>query len=204
MRGFSRFAQALLGLLLAFTSVGASSAQTPPPGIIKPGDAATTGFSGVTYPPRVRPGENPLEQTFIDLNGATLRIVDLQNMGGTAYGQLVAAPKPFIANAAQLGQVFGVALDNQVPPNVYVAASSAYGLPAVATGSDGLLVHVRTGGPGVQFMPGLWGPPPLNGGPGSIWKIDATTGAISLFANVVSANRANSGAALGGRGEGAP
>lgn len=195
---FSRFAQALLGALLVGMSVVTSSAQTPSSGIIKPGDAAVTGFSGVTYPPRVRRSENPLEQTFIDLNGATLRIVDLQNMGAAAYGQLVAAPKPFIANAAQLGQVFGVALDNQVPPNIYVAASSAYGLPVVTTGSDGLLVHVRTGGPGAEFMPGLWGPTALGGGPGSIWKIDATTAAVSLFANVVPGNRANSGAALGG------
>ena len=31
-------------------------------------------------------------------------------------------------------------------------------------------------------MPGLWGP---QGGPGSIWKIDGTTGEVSLLANVV-------------------
>lgn len=198
IRNLTRFAHALLGMLLACASVATGSAQTPSSGIIKPGDAAATGFSGVTYPPKVRPGEDPLAQTFIDFNGATLRIFDLQNMGGMAHGQLVSVPKPFIANAAQLGQVFGVALDNQVPPNIYVAASSAYGLPVVRMDSNGLLVHVRTGGPGAQFMPGLWGPPAAGGGPGSIWKIDAATGAISLFANVVPGNRANSGAALGG------
>ena len=46
-------------------------------------------------------------------------------------------------------------------------------------------------------MPGLWGAAP-EGGPGSIWKIDGRTGAISLFANVTLDGRKNSGAGLGG------
>ena len=43
-----------------------------------------------------------------------------------------AAPKPFTVTAAQVGQVFAVVLDNSTPPNIYIAASSAYGLPIVA------------------------------------------------------------------------
>ena len=109
--------------------------------------------------------------------------------------QLVGAPKPFTFSAAQIGQVFGVALDDNEPPNIYVAATSAYGLPIVAPGSDGKPQHIQAGAANAAFMPGLWGP---QGGPGSIWKVDGTTGKVSLFANVTSNGRANSGAALGG------
>ena len=81
------------------------------------------------------------------------------------------------------------------PPNIYVAASSAYGLPIVAPGADGQPEHIQIGAPKAAFMPGLWGP---QGGPGSIWKIDGVTGSVSLFANVALNGRTNSGAALGG------
>ena len=37
-----------------------------------------------------------------------------------------------------------------------------------------------------------------DGGPGSIWKIDGATARVSLFADVTTNGRANSGAALGG------
>lgn len=133
--------------------------------------------------------------TFIDLKGPSLRIVDLRHLGGPAAAQLVGAPKPFTFFASQIGQVFGVALDNASPPNVYVAATSAYGLPIVAPSPSGGIRHIRTGAANAAFMAGLWGP---QGGPGSIWKIDGATARVSLFANVLSDNRPNSGAALGG------
>ena len=159
------------------------------------GNAAVTGFSGRCRRHKSRPAIDPDQKTFIDLNGPSLRIVDLQHMGGSAHAQLVDAPKPFTFSAAQLGQVFGVALDDNSPPNIYVAATSAYGLPIVAPGPDGRPQHVRAGAPNASFMPGLWGP---QGGPGSIWKIDGMTGKVSLFATVATSGRANSGAALGG------
>ena len=46
--------------------------------------------------------------------------------------------------------------------------------------------------------PGLWGAAAPEGGPGSIWKIDGASGAVSLFANVGYEGRKNSGPALGG------
>ena len=116
-------------------------------------------------------------------------------MGGPPVAQLVGAPKPFTFSAAAIGQVFGVALDDNEPPNVYVAATSAYGLPIVAPGPDGQPSHIKVGAPGATFMRGLWGP---QGGPGSIWKIDGATARVSLFANVTTNGRPNSGAALGG------
>ena len=69
------------------------------------------------------------------------------------------------------------------------------GLPIVAPDANGRIVHVKTGAPNAAFMTGLWGP---HGGPGTIWKIDGATARASLFANVMTANRPNSGAALGG------
>lgn len=40
--------------------------------------------------------------------------------------------------------------------------------------------------------------PDQGGGPGSIWRIDGTTGEVRLFANVMLDGAANSGPALGG------
>jgi hypothetical protein len=182
---------AVLGCLLSADL----NAQQPPVAVVAPGNAAVTGFSGALPPAQIAPGDDPDRLTFIDLNGPSLRIVDLQHMGGPPAAQVVGAPKPFTFSAAAIGQVFGVALDDSEPGNVYVAASSAYGLPIVAPGPDGQPSHIRAGAPGATFMRGLWGP---NGGPGSIWKIDGATARVSLFANVTTNGRANSGAALGG------
>jgi hypothetical protein len=180
-------------LIAVHLLAGVASAQ-PSPGIYKPGDAAVTGFSGAVRPFEIEPGQDPDLRTFIDPDGPSLRIVDLRRMGGPPEAQLVGAPKPFTVNARWIGQVFGVALDDRAPANVYVAATSAYGLSIVAAGPDGQPQRVRLGGNGVRFMPAQWG---QDGGPGSIWKIDGVTGAVGLFANVATGGRPNSGAALG-------
>ncbi|WP_291870011.1 hypothetical protein [Bradyrhizobium sp.] len=188
--------------VVAFSGIvgdaGSAIAQNVPAGLLAPGNAAVTGFSGAIPPAQIPPGVDPRETTFIDLDGPSARIVGLQNMAGPPNGQLVPAPKPFTVTAAQVGQVFAVVLDNSTPPNVYVAASSAYGLPIVAPGAGGQPRHVRTGAPNASFMPGLWGGAAPNGGPGSIWKIDGVTGSVSLFANVTLGGASNSGPALGG------
>jgi hypothetical protein len=184
----------VLAVALALPAV----AQEAAPGVLTAGDAATTGFAGVQRPTQIAPGINPAEETFIDLGGPSLRVFDLQHMGGPPVAQFVAAPKPYTATARQIGQVFAVTHDDASPPNIYVAASSAYGLPIVALGPDGQLRHVRFGAPNAEFMPGLWGNAPPHGGPGSIWKIDGATGGVSLFANVVLDGRPNSGPGLGG------
>ena len=180
--------------LLAFLQ-GELKAQQSPITVIAPGEAAVTGFAGAPPPAQIAPGDDPAALTFIDMRGASLRIVDLRQMGGPAAAQLVGAPKPFTVPASEIGQVFGVTLDDAAPPNIYVAASSSYGLPIVAPGPQGRVLHVRRGTPNAAFMAGLWG---LRGGPGSIWKIDGASARVSLFANVATGNRPNSGAALGG------
>lgn len=163
-----------------------------------PGNAAVTGFSGAVPPIEIAPGVDPAELTFIDENGFALRIIDLRHMSGPPAAQLVGAPKPHTWLAKDIGQVFGVAVDDATAPNIYVTASSVYGLPIVAPGPDGQPRHVAIGAEKAAFMPGLWGTASQDGGPGSIWKIDGTTGKVSLLANVMLDGRANSGAALGG------
>jgi hypothetical protein len=172
------------------------AAAQQPSGIYMPGNAAVTGFSGDLPPIQIAPGVDPNQLTFIDPNGPALRVIDLQHMGGPPGAQLIGAPKPFTVSASLIGQVFGVAIDDSSPPNIYAAATSIYGLPIVApAGTNGQLVHVASGAPSASFMSGLWG---QQGGPGSIWKIDGASGQVSRFANVTTNGRANSGAALGG------
>ncbi|MFZ0425846.1 MAG: hypothetical protein WAL80_23455 [Xanthobacteraceae bacterium] len=187
-------ARGVAAIAIAFgVSLGGSALAQQ--AILAPGNAAVTGFSGASPPAQIAPGIDPGELTFIDGGGPSLRIVDLQLMGGPPAAQLVGAPKPYTWLANQIGQVFGVVADDATPPNIYLAATSAYGLPIVAPGPDGQPMHIKVGAPNATFMPGLWGP---GGGPGSIWKIDGTTGQVTLFANVVLGSRTNSGAALGG------
>ncbi|MEC9477493.1 MAG: hypothetical protein VX764_10685 [Planctomycetota bacterium] len=70
-------------------------------------------------------------------------------------------PNAWTAN--NLGQVFGVTLDDAVPPSIYVSATAMPGIY-----------------PGCQTT--LWGPQ----GPGGIYKLDGVTGQISGFASLAS------------------
>ena len=188
-------AGALIGL--AAPDTGAARAQGgPAPAILIDGNAVVTGFSG-TQPPLPFPPAMA-DQAGIDLNGPAARIMDLQAPGAPPQAQLLTAPKPFTVLAGQVGQVFAVALDGATPPNIYLAATSSYGLPIVAPGPGGALMRAKQGGPNASFMPGLFGPAAAGGGPGSIWRIDGVTGAVSLFANVSLDGVENSGPALGG------
>ena len=88
------------------------------------------------------------------------------------------------------------ALDNAPQPNVYVAATSAFGLAIGIADAAGQEKRLRKGEPGAQWLSGQFGPPAFGGGPGSIWKIDGVTGAVTLFANIETA--AYGAASLGG------
>jgi hypothetical protein len=188
-------------LISITTGLGYAAAQTATaPGILVDGNAVVTGFSGARPPAQIRPGVDPAALTFIDLNGPVLRVIDLHAPVGAPQAQVVFAPKPFTITAGQIGQVFAVALDNATPPNVYAAATSAYGLPIVVpdADNDGLPDRQEEGAANASFMPGLFGPAALGGGPGSIWRIDGATGAVRVFANVMLDGVANGGPALGG------
>jgi len=172
-------------------------AQSSDRAVLSEGEAFVTGFSGAAAKPA------PVGQAavaYIDLAGPSARVIDLRNVGGAPRAQVLAAAKPFTVTAAQVGQVFAVALDRARPPNIYLAASSAYGLPIVATATDAGATPERLakGAAGAAFMPGLFGPAAMQGGPGSIWRVDGGSGMASLFANVRLEGVANPGAALGG------
>ena len=100
--------------------------------------------------------------------------ISLGQLGEPPQGQFITVAKPFSVSAGQIGQVFSLALDDATPPNIYAAASSAYGLPIVVpdANGDGVPDRSRRGAPNAAFMPGLFGPVLADGGPGSIWKID--------------------------------
>src|SRR5689334_162053 len=84
--------------------------------IMTPGNAAVTGFSGVI-------SQN--SGVSIDIDGPSVRVIKLPASG--PFG-LIAATKTFTVTAGSVGQVFGIALDNQPQPDIFVAATSAYGL----------------------------------------------------------------------------
>ncbi|PLX38716.1 MAG: hypothetical protein C0606_06540 [Hyphomicrobiales bacterium] len=116
---------------------------------------------------------------------------------------MVHTPPPFEVKAGVIGQVFGLAyddgrgLDGSAPvgtsPNLYATATSFFGIQIVApdADADGRPERLRNGQPGATFMEAQFGA--ADAGPGAIWKIDGTTGSVSLFARVPS----NSGPAFG-------
>jgi len=161
------------------------------------GDAVVTGFSGIRAPRSPLPaGKSAADLTVIDADGPAARIVTLSHPGAVWDGRLLAAPKPFSVAARDVGQVFGVALDDQDPPNIYLAATSQFGLAIVRRARDGSVVRLKQGGPGAGWMQGQFGLD-LQGGPGAIYKIDGRTGAPALFANVTLDGVPNPGPALG-------
>ena len=65
-----------------------------------------------------------------------------------------------------------MALDNSPQPNIFVAATSAYGISIYVPDQSGVIKRIHTGAADAQFLPGQFGPPDQGGGPGSIWRID--------------------------------
>ncbi len=153
------------------------------------GDAVVTGFSGIK-PSNVplKPGANPLDEFFIDQNGPSAQILSLAVPGGAPSGQLISTPAKLQLKASQIGQVFATALDDgqgAKVPSIYLGATSAYGLNIVTPDADGdgWPERVKSGQPGADWMAGQFGTD-LTGGPGSIYKVDGQTGAVSLFATL--------------------
>ena len=186
-------------LLLVLFQPGSAGAQQPdhPPNLDL-GDAVVTGFSGtVALDAATHPAnKTTIDLTFINPDGPSARIVNIGQPGHVWDGRLLSAPKTFDVLAKDVGQVFGVALDDQTPPNIYVAATSVFGLNIVGRGHGGLLERRKKGGPGVGWMKGQFGLD-LQGGPGGIYKIDGRTGVATLFANVTLDGVPNPGPGLG-------
>jgi len=179
---------------------GALAQEVPQQGVLGLGDAVVTGFAGTLLPDpdSLLPGGEAIDETLIDLDGTSARLIDVAAPGFIWDGSVWAADVRHEVLAREVGQVFGVTLDDAEAPNIYLAASSAYGLPIVAPDADGdgRPERLRRGETDARFMDGLFGPGP-DGGPGSIWKIDGVTGAASLFSNVTLDGVENSGPGLG-------
>lgn len=201
------------GILALALSAGlwpGSSAQAQEARIIYPGSMAVTGFPGTVIPNfdspdsekgGLPPGVDPVDETFIDTAQASLRIFDVSHLGGPASGQLVYTPPPFEVTAGQIGEVFGLTYDDGVRdgvpsgvPNLYAAATSLHGIEIVTpdADNDGRPERQRRGTAGAVFMEGQFGTE-NGGGPGTIWKIDGISGAVSKFADIGT----NSGPGIG-------
>jgi hypothetical protein len=195
-----RFVRCLPLVALCTLSLGSVHAQQGSRVVqLELGDAVVTGFSGVQAPApgtRLPAGKSAADLTFIDPDRPSARVVTLSRPGFVWDGRMFAAPKPFSVFAKDVGQVFGIALDDQTPPNIYLAATSQFGLNVVRRSAGGAFDRLKKGAPGAGWMRGQFGLD-LQGGPGAIYKIDGRTGAPTLFANVTLDGSPNPGPALG-------
>ena len=102
---------AITAVVAAFAMLASGSDQrnaafaqaSSPAGIVANGNAVVTGFSGAQPPAMIAPGVDPADKTFIDLQGPSARVFDLQAPGAPPQAQLLTAPKPFTATASQIG-----------------------------------------------------------------------------------------------------
>ncbi|MCC2112519.1 MAG: hypothetical protein KDJ16_10840 [Hyphomicrobiales bacterium] len=165
-------------LFAACALVGTAQMAVAQDTLLQPGEAYVTRFSGTTE--GVDAAGNPA--TVIDTAGIVGSIIDLRNPGMPPQGQhWIDEPQRKFLTAGDVGQVFGVALDGEGPPNVYLTATAAFGLHRTSDNGD--------------WMAGQWGP---GAGPGTIYKLDRENGYLPApFAEITLDGRANSGAALG-------
>lgn len=205
-RGVAAFVLAAVAATSAvLVFAGTASGQQTSGGLSAPlgeGDVAISGFSGATLlAPTVPVSVDPLADKVIDPNGSSLKIFDLSTLGGPTVGQMVDAPAKLMLPADAIGQVFALAFDDgngTGVPNLYAAATSAYGLQIVgAPGADGVRPRLKQGGLGAAFMAGQFGSIP-GASPGSIYKIDGMTGAVTMFADTAFSGVPNTGAGIGG------
>ncbi|MGH6734908.1 MAG: hypothetical protein ACRECX_02350 [Methyloceanibacter sp.] len=162
------------GLSLLVAALALPPQKVLAQGAIEPGEAVVTGFSGTSQ----QDGRK-----VIDIDGAVGSIVDLRRPSAAPLGaNWKDVPQHTAVTAGQVGQVFGVTLDDADPPNIYMTATSAFGLHRNPDNTD--------------WMAGMWGAP--DGGPGTVWKLDAANNyQPETFADIKLDGRTNTGAALG-------
>lgn len=200
----------LLPALFLLHSGMAIAQQPERPPIVGLSDAVISGFSGTVAPDPKKPrppNKSVIDLTFINPEGFSARVTSIARPGYVWDARLFPALKTFDVFAKDVGQVFGIALDDQftppmpkqIPqaaPNIYLGATSAFGLHLVGRGPDGQPERRKIGGPGTGWMKGQFGLD-LQGDPGSIYKVDGLTGVVTLFAKVMLDGVPNPGPALG-------
>lgn len=115
------------------------------------GEAIVTSFPGTL-------GE--FGQPVISRDGGVAHLVDFRNPGLPPSGaRLDGISKRMLVTAEEVGLVFGIAVDDAQLPDIYLAASAAFGLHLNSNGDD--------------WMDGMWG---RGGGPGSVWRLVGADG----------------------------
>ena len=166
-----------LALLAADASDGLAQSNVQDD-LLRPGEAYVTRFSGTS----TLQGPNGQQMTLIDTGGTVGSIIDIRSPARPPRGEhWYDEPQRKPVTAGEVGQVFGVVLDDASPPNIYLSATSAFGLH---------LAH------GTQdWMEGQWG---QGGGPGTIYRLSRDNGyQPSVFAQITLGGRENTGPALG-------
>lgn len=139
------------------------------------GESCTTQFSGH-------------DGTYIIASQPVLGVFDLRVPFPTGAIRNICPPTwrnlvPSTGNSADrwtaenLGQVFGVMLDDANPPNIYVAASTVYGSNNASYYAGATLGELPFLESTTTVPNGLFGP----GGSGAVYRIDGATGAICQF-----------------------
>jgi hypothetical protein len=148
---------------------------------LQPGEAVVTRFSNTSE----EPDETGKPRATIDLNGTSASIIDIRRPGDPPSGQhWIDEPQRLPVSAGEVGQVFGVAIDDLDTPDIFLSATAAFGLHRVKTGANQS-----------DWMAGMWGP---DAGPGTIYRLDVDNGyEAEKFSEITLDGRPNSGAALG-------
>jgi hypothetical protein len=173
-RRYRRRTALISALLLASSALVAPALAQEAPAA---GEAFATRFSGTT---EITLGDGS-RLTLIDEDGVVASAIDIRNPGFTADGRHWAnEPQHLAVTAAEIGQVFGIAISDDAEPSIYLTATAAFGLHRFEDGSD--------------WLPGQFG----EGGSGAVYVLSPDNGyAPQLFTIIDLDGRENSGAALG-------
>ena len=138
---------ALLFLLAAALGARAEDTEGAQSGsLLDPGQVVITGFSGTLVADSQKDvaDAEKVDETFINPDGAVARIVDVSGVPAGTSTPGAEPAEAYSTTARQIGQVFGIAIDEAVnseterpAPNIYLGASSAYGLHIVVPDRDG-------------------------------------------------------------------
>jgi len=208
----------VFGIVLALGQQVASPARAQEVPLLFKGSTVVTGFSNTEQlieTENLPSGMSPSDVTFIDPMGISARFYLPDQPGYFWDARLWDLDAYHEVQARDIGQVFGIAIDDgwprnadgtAEPANVYLGATSTFGLNIVLPdrNSDGLADRVIFGQPEARFMDWQFGglagsgaASGLLGGPGTIYKVDGRTRQVSLFANITLGGRENSGPGLG-------
>ncbi|MEJ2125454.1 MAG: hypothetical protein P8Y47_11800, partial [Alphaproteobacteria bacterium] len=183
----SWFTAMLAGVaMFGLTALGQAQPASAQNAVFDTGNTVVTGFSGIKEDENApSPTGNQLDKFFIDTDGASVKVFKV-NTPKTQEGQLLDAPAGFTIPASKVGQVFAIALeenvDGETPPNIYLGATSVFGLNIVTTDASGQTQRSTTGADSAVWMDGQFGPTADGTGPGTIYKVDGVTGDVSVFA----------------------